>query len=122
MEVVAALLETPDRVDRLAAFEDVLVAARGLRVVDIERRAANTFRGKLAVECRAVDRRLAVVRFGVSRCAGLGGAAKPVIGARQRDRAIRDLGDAGEVPRSGLRIVQSAKSVPAGVEFGIGQR
>ncbi len=104
---------------RFAAFEYIPVAVGRLGVVDIKHHAADPFRGKLAIECRAVDRRLAVVGLRVSRCAGLGCAAKPVVCAGQGGRAFRDIGDAGEVFCAGLGIVQPAKRVPAGVEFGI---
>ena len=63
---------------------------------------------------------LLVVGFRVARPAGFGGAAEPVIGARQRNRALGDLGDTGEMPCAGLGVFQAAQRVPAGMEFGVG--
>ena len=63
-----------------------------------------------------------MLEIGLRRCraAGLGRAAEPVIGARQRDRPVGDVGDAGEMLGRRVWIVEAAQRIPAGMEFGVG--
>ena len=51
---------------------------------------------------------------------GGGGAAEPVLGARQAERQARDGGELGEMPARGRRIVEEFERVPAGMELGFG--
>ena len=91
----------------------------GFGIVDRDAAAADPRGGELAVEGGAEHRGLLVVGVGVARPAGFGGAAEPVIGARQRQRPVGDLGDPRKMRGRRLRIVEAAQRIPAGVEFGV---